>query len=443
MEQALADHVRRGKLLDLAGNEAVDEASMRSWGESRTCRAWVIRDILRGRLLVNPDPHGLRLRGARISGRLDLESLNTDVSLELNDCFLEEGVLAKDAHLTRLGLARCQIEHATEPPFDAERLTCGVLALNGARTVSHTKHGAVRLSGAHIGGQLSCAGAELRNDSGPALAADGLRVGQDMYLSGGFTATGSGGDGAVRLLGAHIGGQLTCAGAELRNDSGPALAADGLQVGQDMYLSGGFTATGSGGDGAVRLLGAHIGGQLTCAGAELRNDSGPALAADRLQVGQAMFLRGGFTATGSGGLGAVRLLGAHIGGSLDCDGAELRNDSGPALAADGLQVGQDVNLRGGFTATGSGGLGAVRLLGAHIGGSLDCDGAEPAQRLRPRPGRRPPASRPGHVPGRRVHRHRRRRRCGGQPDRYAGGWGALVRSGAAGARGRSLPEAGG
>ena len=66
MEQALADHVRRGKLLDLAGNEAVDEASMRSWGESRTCRAWVIRDILRGRLVVDPDPHGLRLRGARI-----------------------------------------------------------------------------------------------------------------------------------------------------------------------------------------------------------------------------------------------------------------------------------------------------------------------------------------------------------------------------------------
>ena len=166
----------------------------------------------------------------------------------------------------------------------------------------------------------------------------------------------------------------TCAGAELRNDSGPALAADGLQVGQDMYLSGGFTATGSGGDGAVRLLGAHIGGQLNCAGAELRNDSGPALAADRLQVGQAMFLRGGFTATGSGGLGAVRLLGAHIGGSLDCDGAELRNDSGPALAADGLQVGQDMYLRGGFTATGSGGVGAVRLLGAHIGGSSTAPG---------------------------------------------------------------------
>ena len=121
-----------------------------------------------------------------------------------------------------------------------------MLALNGARIISHAERGAVRLIGAHIGGQLACAGAELRNDSGPALAADGLQVGQDMYLSGGFTATGSGGDGAVRLLGAHIGGQLDCDGAELRNDSGPALAADGLQVDQAMFLRGGFTATGSG-----------------------------------------------------------------------------------------------------------------------------------------------------------------------------------------------------
>ena len=184
--------------------------------------------------------------------------------------------------------------------------------------------------------------AQLRNDSGPALTADGLQVGQAMHLSGGFTATGSGEDGAVRLSGAHIGGTLDCTGAELRNDSGPALDADGLQVGQAMYLRGGFTATGSGGAGAVRLSGAHIGGSLDCSGAELRNDSGPALDAESLQVGQDMYLRGGFTATGSGGDGAVRLLGARIGGQLDCTGAQLRNDSGPALAADGLHVGQNM-----------------------------------------------------------------------------------------------------
>ena len=55
-----------------------------------------------------------------------------------------------------------------------------------------------------------------------------------------------------------------------------------------------------------------------------------------------MFLRSGFTATGVGERGAVRLVGARIGGSLDCSGAALRNDSGPALFADGLQVDLDM-----------------------------------------------------------------------------------------------------
>src|SRR5690348_16618056 len=73
VEQSLVENVGCGEWLDLAG----DESAMKSWGDSRTCRASVIRDILRGRLAPDPDPHGLRLRGARISGRLDLEYLKT------------------------------------------------------------------------------------------------------------------------------------------------------------------------------------------------------------------------------------------------------------------------------------------------------------------------------------------------------------------------------
>jgi hypothetical protein len=94
VEQSLVEHVGRGERLDLAAEgEVVDGAAMRSWGKSRTCDATVIRDILRGRLAAGPDPHGLRLRGAKITGRLDLENLTTGVNLELRDCLLEEGIL--------------------------------------------------------------------------------------------------------------------------------------------------------------------------------------------------------------------------------------------------------------------------------------------------------------------------------------------------------------
>jgi hypothetical protein len=97
VERQLVDYVTRGELLDLAGDGPVDEAAMRSWGNSRTIQAVVLRDILRGRLALDPDPHGLRLRGARITGRLDLENLTTRLWLELYDCLLGEGMVARDA----------------------------------------------------------------------------------------------------------------------------------------------------------------------------------------------------------------------------------------------------------------------------------------------------------------------------------------------------------
>jgi hypothetical protein len=71
--------------------------------------------------------------------------------------------------------------------------------------------------------------------SGPALHADSLQVDQAMLLTGGFTATGTGEEGAARLTSARIGGELNCDGATLRNHSGPGLRASRLQVDGDMY----------------------------------------------------------------------------------------------------------------------------------------------------------------------------------------------------------------
>jgi hypothetical protein len=306
-------------------------------GESRTCRASVIRDILRGRLVADPDPHGLRLQGAKITGRLDLENFATDISLELTACLLEEGIVARNARLAGLVLVGCLLEHDAEPALDGRMLVCDGLFLIGTRVIGRSGSGAVTLLGAHVSGALGCVGGELANDGGPALYADGLQVGQDMSLTDGFTAVGSGDGGAVRLAGARVGGQLDCAGATVSNDSGPALYADGLNVDQAMYLRG-FAAIGGGGAGAVRLPGARVGGQLGCAGAELRNDSGPALIADSLEVGQDMYLTGEFAATGGGGGVVADLTGARVGGAFLFAPARLEHsiDSRRRLAVDGL-----------------------------------------------------------------------------------------------------------
>ncbi len=107
------------------------------------------------------------------------------------------------------------------------------------------------------------------------------------------------------------------------------------------------------------------------------------LTADRINVKGGIYLRQGFHAHGE-----VRLLGAQIGGDLDCSEGWFVNPlrtrttkggkvervpgTGMALNADGINVKGSVFLRQGFHAQGE-----VRLLGAKIGGDLDCTSPNP------------------------------------------------------------------
>ena len=138
-----------------------------------------------------------------------------------------------------------------------------------------------------------------------------------------------------------------------------AISADGVKVKGDIFLDYGFLA-----QGEVRLLGADIGGNLNCDGGSFENKSGYALSADGVKVKGNVFLRKEFNATGE-----VCFVGADIGGNLFCTGGKFINDGGNALYADGIKVKGDVFLDEGFLAHGE-----VRLLGADIDGDLLCTG---------------------------------------------------------------------
>ena len=176
-----------------------------------------------------------------------------------------------------------------------------------------------------------------------------------VFLTSGFTAA-----GAVRLLGAEITSQLNCSGAQLSgaDSDGDALVADGMKAGS-VLLTGGFTAA-----GAVRLTAAEITSQLACSGAQLSgtDSEGNTLVADGMKAGGDVFLTGRFTAAG-----VIRLRGADITGQLGCRGAQLTgaDSDGNTLVADGMKVGEDVFLDGGFTAAGT-----VSLNSTRVGGSV-------------------------------------------------------------------------
>jgi hypothetical protein len=235
VERLLVDHVERGEVLDLAGGEPVNPAAMRSWGEPRIVRASVLRDILLGRLAPKPDPYGLRLTGARITGRVELENLTTSVPVELISCYLDQGMIARGARIPYLSLVRCRLEHATQPALAASRLAAPVVFLDSLEFVCHRDEDAVRLQGARLG-QLHASDATFSSGSGDAaLNARSMRV-DEMTLFVGMTAVGNGKTAAVRLTGARL-GWLDCTRATIRNEAGPALEAVGLQVDQAAYVS--------------------------------------------------------------------------------------------------------------------------------------------------------------------------------------------------------------
>ena len=210
-----------GELVE-RGEGSFSLAQMQAWGEERTVRAAVLRHLLISQEWPT-DARGIRLRGVRIGGYLDLEAAAVRCPLHLESCFLDaESVCLNQASAMVLTITGCRL-----PGLTGEGLTADALDLSGS-----TLTGPLRLPGADISGALSCRGAHLngRDEGGNALVADGIRAGgEGVLLDGGFTAA-----GAVRLLRAHISGALSCGGADLtgHDNEGEALLADGLKVGR-------------------------------------------------------------------------------------------------------------------------------------------------------------------------------------------------------------------
>ena len=180
-------------------------------------------------------------------------------------------------------------------------------------------------------------------------------------------------------MGATIEHTLDLDGSRLSNPQRWAFQAGGAKIGGDVFARNGFEAT-----GGVSLIGSTIGGNLECSGARISNPEGMALMADRASIGGNVYLRPWadipFTATGE-----VNFLGATIGGSLECDCAQLtnprdnsrdnscenpgdnprKNPRGYALRADRTKIKGHVFVRDGFK-----GDGVIDFNGAEIGGSL-------------------------------------------------------------------------
>jgi hypothetical protein len=238
-----------------------------------------------------------------------------------------------------------------------------------------TAEGEVRLWGARIGGVFDLIGARLINPRGIALYADGLDVGQDMNCCADENEHCFVAEGEVRLGGARVGGVLNFSSGQLSNASGPALNADGLSVGRDMFCNAGFGGEHFNATGGVSLIDARIGANLDFGEATLTSERGLALDAVRVRVGDNLVCSAG-TSGRFVAHGGVRLRGARIGGDVVFDGAQLSSASLPALDVEASEIARSLFCRVGndeqpFTADGE-----VAMFNARIGGTVAFDGAQ-------------------------------------------------------------------
>ena len=287
---------------------------------------------------------GIFLRGAYISGDLNLEGANILHRLFIRQSYLE-GTLnlieatCRTIHIVGSYIEAVQGEYAKiRGSFEVKRTTCP---------------GGVNFLGARISGNFTASGAKLGNGQSYALLLSRARIQGAVFLDQVFEAKGD-----VRLVGTQVGLSVSLITAKLRNQSSVAILGDTLHVRGSIILDQAEIA------GEVRLGGAYIGRQLIARGTRIESLTGIALRAYKMRVAADAGMSEGFYAKGS-----IRISGSVIGGELSFMGARIENPQGDALMATLIQVEGHLELSNGFEA-----IGRVVLDESVIRGQLRCNG---------------------------------------------------------------------
>ncbi|WP_367319051.1 oxidoreductase [Streptomyces sp. HUAS ZL42] len=268
-ERELWDAYPTGRLVDFStGGPEDDPEKGDGWGAERTVRAEVVTALLFGANPGRPgSAPGLRLRGARISGNLNLSGAEIGHELWFGSCWFEQTVSLYGAATRTIEIQDSRIPGINLAMARAE----GRVALRGT-----VVRGRLALTNARLAGELILTGAVLSHEDSWALFAGGLVVEGGVFCRGTIVR------GGIRLLGAQLAGGLHMEGARISNPGDVALIADNAIV-RTVDLSRGFTA-----QGTISLRGAQIPDQLTFDGAVL-DAEGTAVDCTRMQTGVFVF----------------------------------------------------------------------------------------------------------------------------------------------------------
>jgi hypothetical protein len=327
--------IRNDRIADFnihCGTSALDPHAKTGWDDPcRQVSAKFIEDILIvAKLRDQVLRRRVRLRGAHISGPLNLSDAEITAEVWLDASRIDGDVYLADSRWSR------------SLSFDGTMVT-GRLDAERLRSESdvYLKHAMfgqeVNLLGAKIDGALGMDGSSFAT----IVELNRLIVGGALFMRDHATF---GGD--VDLAAAKVGSNLEMSSSSFA----AAVDANSLNVGGDLLMRDHATF-----GSEVNLVGAKVGGNL-----EMETSSfAAAVDADGLTVGGALLMRDHATFAGE-----VNLVGAKISSNLEMDTASFA----ATVDADGLTVGGYLFMRDHAT-FGS----EVNLLGAKVGSNLEMD----------------------------------------------------------------------
>lgn len=306
----------------------------------------------------------VEIRGAVIRDRLSWSFARRIPPLEFVDCDFHDTVDLHSAHVSHLAFRQSCLRH-----LDLSGATVLESVVLGEGT---TVKGGISIKNAVIRGDFVCTGLKLHSTlDEPALLADGVRVGGSVFLDRGFVCR-----GGVQMCGAAVQGHLELSGGRFFSRIAPgaspplsfrraaregaAFVGDLSRVEGNVRMEGGFHA-----QGGVSFQGTQVRGSILATSAKCAYRQGCALCLDGaatqgdVALDQALLV------------GKTRMLGARIGGDLDCTRSTFVNPrGGVAISAARLSVKSNLYLNDGFQSQGE-----IRLAGAHVGGTVLCNNA--------------------------------------------------------------------
>jgi hypothetical protein len=338
-EQSLWNAFGRGAWVDLGG------AGTGGAGPGGTeIRGEVIAALLLGAVPAEPGTAaGVRLRGANITGRLDLLSGSVGWPLVIEDCRFEAELGLVDSSLRTVCILRSEL-----PAFNGTRLRLdGILDLTGS-----TIAGCVRLDHAKVAGQLRLREVRAGTEAAAATATEAVAA-TGLSVDGNVDCTLLEAHGRVTFNEATVGGAFDLSQARISRPGQRALTLNYATIGGKLECHR-LTV-----EGETRAHNCRVAGQLGMSAARLESTSGTAFFAGGLRLGGGAFFTSGFRAHGE-----FRLIGAQLGANLTIEGATFDNPGGIAVnlehASIGSVQGDDLTCKG-----------QLSLIGAHVSGNVD------------------------------------------------------------------------